>query len=141
MGKGEKADACSYANNSELVSLNTAQESRPTAGNTRLEHGGCKPSIPVTRRRDEADNSAASCSRAQTRPSQLRVDCVTFQSVVTACIVVGGGGVGECTSWGALRLCLCESAYMCLNGTGIEGIRNAGASGHTMICMRLRWRQ
>lgn len=74
------------------------------------------------------DSNAASCSPVQTNASQLRDNCVTFQSLVTACIV-GGRPAGE------LWLCVC--VYMRLNGMAIEGLRNVGVSGHRIMCVRL----
>lgn len=72
---------------------------------TKLYHYGIKLCRLQLCSEDAADSNAASCSPVQTNPSQLRVDCVTFQSVVTACIVVGGRPAGE------LCECVCIHAF------------------------------
>lgn len=65
------------------------------------------------------------------KPSQLRVDCVTLQSAVTARIVdVGGGQPGRSAS---------VSEYVCSSDPGSEGSGMFGVCGHTSMCMR-QWR-
>lgn len=82
------------------------------------------------------DSNAASCSPVQTNASQLRDNCVTFQSLVTACIV-GGRPAGE------LWLCVC--VYTCvwmgwrLRGSGMSGWVGTGSCVWDCVCVR-QWK-
>lgn len=62
-------------------------------GNKPMDNSHTGKSIPTTLLHHAA---------ASRRPSQLRVDCVTFQRLVTARIVAAGGG--RRTSWGTAAI-------------------------------------
>lgn len=68
---------------------------------------------PLKWGKHRSDSAAASCSSLQTNVRQLRDNCVTFQSLVTACIVVGGPAGELCES-----VCVCVCVWM---GWGLRG--------------------
>lgn len=75
---------------------------------------------------ETVDGNAASCSPGQTNASQLRDNCVTFQSLVTACIVAGGRPAGEL--W--LCVCACIHAFEWDGDWGAQECRGEWTQDH-----------